>query len=111
MHNTFFKSGPPTAPTVTPGAATPTSVVVSWSQQAGVDSYEISFQRATGNQQRGECTSLEHSGNVSVGGSITTHNLTGLHEFSTYLITVTVVNMAGRSQNNPITVNTQMAGM
>jgi len=39
------------------------------------------------------------------------HNLTGLQEFSTYLITVTVVNMAGRSQNNPINVNTQMAGM
>ena len=111
MHNTFFKSGPPTAPTVTPGAATPTSVVVSWSQQAGVDSYEISFQRATGNQQRGECTSLEHSGNVSVDGSITMYNLTGLQEFSTYLITVTAVNGAGRSRNDPLRVSTEMAGM
>ena len=102
---------PPTAPDVTPGVATPTSVVISWSQQASVDSYEISFQRATGNQQTGDCTSFIHSNTIPVGGTITMHNLTGLQEFSTYLITVTVVNMAGRSQNNPITVNTQMAGM
>ena len=61
----------------------------------------------------GDCSSFVHSGTVTipVGGAITMHNLTGLQEFSTYLITVTVVNMAGRSQNNPITVNTLKAGM
>ena len=76
-----------------------------------MDSYEISFQRATGNQQTGECSSFVHSDTIQVGGATTMHNLTGLQEFSTYLITVTVVNMAGRSQNNPITVNTLKAGM
>jgi len=77
-----------------------------------VDSYEILFHRATGNQQLGDCTSFEHSGNVSVDGNITMYNVTGLQEFSTYIITVTaVINVRGRSQNSPITVNTQMAGM
>jgi len=102
---------PPIAPAVSPGVATPTSVVVSWSQQPSVDSYEISFQRATGNQQLGECSSLEHSGNVSVSGRISMYNLTDLQEFSTYLITVTAVNGAGRSQSDPLRVSTEIAGM
>jgi len=102
---------PPTTPLVTPGEVTSTSVVVSLSSQTVVCSYEISFQRATGNEQLGDCTSFDHSGNVSVGGNITTHNLTGLQEFSTYLITVTAVNGAGRNESDPVTVTTQVAGM
>ena len=86
--------------------------MVSWSQQASVDSYEISFQRATGNQQMGECSSFVHSDTIPVGGAITTHNLTGLQEFNTYLITVTAVsNTRGRAGSNTVTVNTQRAGM
>jgi len=101
---------PPTPPTVTRGAATPTSVVVFWSPEAGVGSYEISFQRATGNEQLGGCTSFDHSGNVTVGGNITTHNVTGLQEFSTYLIAVTAVsNVRGRTGSNTLTVDTLMA--
>ena len=102
---------PPTTPTVTPGAATPTSVVISWNEQSPVDSYEISFQRATGSQQLADCSSFEHSGNASVAGSITTYNLTDLQEFSTYAISVTAVNWEGRNGSVPVTVNTQMAGM
>ena len=102
---------PPTAPIVTPGATTPTSVVISWNQQSSVDSYEISFQRATGSQQLGDCSSFEHSGNASVTGSITTYNLTDLQEFSTYVINVTAVNGGGRNESDPLAVNTQMAGI
>ena len=108
----LFKTDlPPTTPTVTPGAATPTSVVISWNQQSSVTTYEISFQRATGSQQLGDCSSFEHSGNASVAGSITTYNLTDLQEFSTYVISVTAVNQEGRNGSVPVTVNTQMAGM
>jgi len=40
------------------------------------------------------------------------HNLTGLQEFSTYLITVTAVsNVRGRTGSSPLIVNTLMAGM
>jgi len=102
---------PPTPPTVTLEVATPTSVVISWSQQASVDSYEISIQRATGNQQLGDCMSFQHNGSISVGGNVTVYNLTGLQEFSTYFIIVTAVNVAGRNGSNPIAVNTQMAGV
>jgi len=131
LYNIFFKTldevlppttppptiPPPTTPPPTPpavtilGPATSTSVVVSWSQQPSVDSYEISFHRATGNQQLGDCSSLEHSGNVSVSGSITMYNVTGLQEFSTYVITITAVNGAGRSRSDPLRVSTEMAGM
>ena len=114
MHTIFFFSQlapPPTTPTITLGEVTSTSVVVSWSSQALVCSYEISFQRATGSEQHGDCTSFDHSGNVSVGGNITTHNLTGLQEFSTYFITVTAVNGAGRNESDPVPVTTTMAGM
>ena len=108
-----FKIDPtPTPPIVTRGVATPTSVVISWSQQASVDGYEISFQRATGNQQMGDCSSFIHSDTISVDVTITTHNLTGLQEFSTYFITVTAVsNMRGRTGSNAFTVNTRRAGM
>jgi len=98
-------------PLVTLGEVTSTSVVVSWSSQTILCSYEISFQRATGDEQLGDCTSFHHSGNVSVGGNITTHNLTGLQEFSTYFITVTAVNGAGRNESDPVPVTTTMAGM
>jgi len=44
-------------------------------------------------------------------GSITMCNMTGLQEFSTYLITVIVVSsVAGRTGSNGLTVTTQMAG-
>ena len=76
-----------------------------------MDSYEISFQRATGSQQLGDCSSFEHSGNASVAGSVTTYNLTDLQEFSTYLISVTAVNGEGRNESDPLAVNTQMAGI
>jgi len=100
----------PTRPAVTtPGTATPTSVVLSWNQQTLADSYEISFQRATGNQQFGDCSSFVHSGTIPVGGTITTYNLTGLQEFSTYFVTVNAVSVAGRTGSNILTVNTKIA--
>jgi len=39
------------------------------------------------------------------------HNLTNLQEFSTYLITVAAVSVAGRTESSPLIVNTLMAGM
>ena len=104
---------PPTASTLTPGATTPTSVVVSWNQQPSADTYEISFERATGSQQAGECPSFEHTGNVpDVTGTATMYTLTGLHEFSTYFITVTAVSsVTGRSESSRLIATTQIAGM
>ena len=72
--------------------------------------YEISFERAIGDQQFGECPAYEHRGRVLVGGTTTTYTLTGLQEFSTYFITVTAVNVAGRNESLPVTVNTLMTG-
>ena len=60
--------------------------------------YEISFERAIGDQQFGECPAYEHRGRVLVGGTTTTYTLTGLQEFSTYFITVTAVNACGREK-------------
>ena len=113
MHTILFSSQiapPPTTPTITLGEVTSTSGVVSWSSHTVVGSSEISFQRATGNEQLGDCTSFNHSGNVSVGGNVMTLNLTDLQEFSTYFITVTAVNMQGRHESYPLPVNTTMAG-
>ena len=102
----------PVTPIARPGAATPTSAVISWNQQSKVDSYEISFERATGDQQLGDCPAYEHSGRVpALAGTTTTYTLTGLQEFSTYFITVTAVNVAGRSENATVNVTTATAGM
>ena len=73
--------------------------------------YEISFERATGDQQFGECPVYEHRGRVLVAANTTTHTLTGLQEFSTYFITVTAVNGAGRNDSLPVTVITLTTGM
>ena len=73
--------------------------------------YEILFERATGDQQLGECPAYEHRGRVLVAGTTTTHNLTGLQEFSTYFITVTAVNRAGRNESAPVTMITLTTGM
>ena len=102
---------PPTITTATPGVSTSTSGVISWNQQAYVDIYEISFEGATGDQQLGDCPAYEHRGRVLVAGATTTHILPGLQGFSTYFITGTAVNAAGRNEGAPVTVNTLMAGM
>ena len=102
---------PPIIPAVIPGVPTSTSAEISWNQQAYLNVYEISFERATGNQQFGECPAYEHRGRVLVGGTTTTHNLTDLQEFSTYFITVTAVNAAGRNESLPVTMITLMTGV
>ena len=102
----------PATPNATSGAIKSTSTMISWNQQQDADSYEISFQRATGNQQLGDCPAYQHSGSVPpVGATVTTHTLTGLQEFSTYFITVTAVNGAGRNDSLPVTVITLTTGM
>ena len=102
----------PATPNATSGTITSTSTMISWNQQRDADSYEISFQRATGNQQLGDCPAYQHNGSVPpVGATVTTSTLTGLQEFSTYFITVTAVNPAGRSGNATVTVTTATAGM
>ena len=110
-HGAILLDIPPTITTATPGVSTSTSAVISWNQQAYVNIYEVSFERATGDQQFGDCPAYEHRGRVLVAGATTTHILTGLQEFSTYFITVTAVNAAGRNASAPVTVNTIMAGM
>ena len=73
--------------------------------------YDVSFERATGDQQLGDCPAYEHRGRVLVAANTTTHILTGLQEFSTYFITVTAVNGAGRNESAPVTMITLTTGM
>ena len=69
------------------------------------------YERTTGEQQFGDCPGYEHRGRVLVAGTTTTHILTGLQEFSTYFITVTAVNGAGRNESAPVTMITLTTGM
>ena len=102
----------PATPVATPGTTTATSAIISWIQQSDANTYAISFERATGDQQLGDCPAYLHSGSVpAVGSTVTTRNLTGLQEFSTYFITVMAINEAGRSGNATVNVTTATAGM
>ena len=66
-----------------------TSVAIVWSTSFGVECYEVSYERATGQQQNGHCPSQSHSGVLKVSAPTTRVDITGLEEYSSYYITVT----------------------
>ena len=82
--------------------------MITWDEQQFIDRYEVSFERVTGSQQV-LCPDVVHTGTDTVDGNSTEYLLTGLHEYSTYSITVTAVNRAGESPST-LTVTTLQSG-
>ena len=101
-----------------------TSVTVSWDPVADADRYTVTFTRATGEAQQGECKTLSHTASVSVDVSTTTASIDIgqnveqaatdiLRAYSTYSITVVAVNDArGSSEDSQeISVFTPQIGI
>ena len=78
-------------------STTVTSITLSGSVVNGsvVTSYEVTWQRDTSL----ECPDVEDEGNDMVTGDFTEYTITGLEEDSSYIITVTVSNAAGSSED------------
>ena len=74
---------------------TATSISLSWSVPSGstVTSYEVMWQRDTS----GECPDVDE-GRVTITGSSTSYEITGLEEDSSYSITMRAINDAGSSE-------------
>ena len=68
-------------------------------------SYEVMWQRDTSL----ECSDVEDEGNDMVTGDFTEYTINGLEEDSSYIITVTVPNDAGSSEDT-VTAMTEEAG-
>ena len=85
---------------------TATSISLSWSVPSGsaVDSYEVMWQRDTS----GECSD-EDEGSTTITDGSTSYDIMGLEEDSSYTITVTATNVAGRSTDR-VTEMTLEAG-
>ena len=94
----------PSAPTVTMAVSlSPTSITLTWTQPVGevVDSYELSF------SYKGPCSGFNHTNTTTVNGTTRQHTLTGLQEFSNYIVTITAVNTALQAEAmETITLNT-----
>ncbi len=93
------------------GEVTPTSVRFTWNDQPFIDSYEIIFDRDTGSQL--PCPSVTHSGTYYINSTALEYNLTDLHEYSQYSITVTAVNQTETSSStfNVTTLKTRKLNM
>ena len=85
----------------------PNSITLSGSVVNGsvVTSYEVMWQRDTSL----ECPDDEDDGNDMVTGDFTEYTVNGLEEDSSYIITVTVFNDAGVSEDT-VTAITEEAG-
>ena len=84
-----------------------TSVNLTWTQPDGeiVDSYDISF-----SYQR-PCDGFNHTNTTTVDNTTRQYTLTGLQEFSNYIVTVVAVNASGRSEESSVNVVTLPDGM
>ena len=87
------------------GGVGPTSVELSWKEQAGVQSYQVSYERTGG--VINNCGSQMPSINVSV--SATGVTLNNLEEDSVYSVTVTAMS-GGDSFSTTIEITTAEAG-
>ena len=97
----------PTQPTIGLTTPTETSVSITWTVDAGsvVESYRVLWQRDTSVGCPGE-----DEGNETLTGDPTSHNVTGLEEDSSYIITLWASNAAG-SVDVGVAVMTLEAGM
>ena len=100
------------------------SVTVSWEAVADADRYTVTFTRATGTDQEGDCTINSHTASVSVDASTTTASVNigqyvettvtnMLRAYSTYFITVVAVSDAGGPSEDsvPTSVFTPQTGI
>ena len=101
-----------------------TSVNVSWEAVAGADRYTVTFTRATGPDQEGQCASNSHFASVSVDAPASTASIDigedvkltvtdMLRAYSTYFITVMAVSNAGGSseESGQISIFTPQTGI
>ena len=84
---------------------TQTTITVSWEHtSSSVISYEVSY------TYQGPCSGVDDSGTETVAGPLTQHTLTGLEEFSTYMITVRAVYNGMESDSDSTSANTLPSG-
>ena len=87
------------------------TIKLTWNLQTLVHHFEISFVRAMGTQQEGNCPSYPHTqSGYTTPGDATEFTVSGLEEYSTYTITVRAVNRVGISGPTTVKVTTLKAG-
>ena len=85
-----------------------TSITITWTQPEGdvVDSYEITY------TFQGPCPNAEAPVTMTTNdGTTREYTVTGLEEFSDFIITITAMNRAGRSNGASTTAMTLSAGV
>ena len=95
---------PPT-PSLTIAQVTSTSIIVMWSQPGG----EIGTTYTLSYTYQGPCAGAGGGGSVSV-GTATQYTITGLQEFSAYILTITASIGVRSSPPASVLVNTSLAG-
>ena len=95
----------PSTPSLTTTQITSTSITVMWSQPGGENgtTYTLSY------TYQGPCAGAGGGGNVSVGNA-TQYTITGLQEFSAFILTITASIGVGSSPPASMLVNTSSAG-
>ena len=100
-----------------------TSVSVSWDAVNDADRYTVTFRRATGDKQEGECDGGQHTASVTVNAPSTTASINigenvppdvddMLRAYSTYFITVVASNGGGNSDDSEqVSILTSQIGM
>ena len=97
-----------TAPVLSAGTSTATSISLSWTS-AGSEavSYEVMWET----DDIGGCSSGSDMGSTTITDGSTSYDIMGLEEDSSYTITVTASNSAGSSEDsNTVTEMTLEAG-
>ena len=84
-----------------------TSINLTWTQPEGeiVDSYEVSI------SYEGPCSGFNHTNTTTVNDTTRQYTLTGLQEFSNYIVAVTAINDGGNTPSNAQMVTTLSSGM
>eukprot|EP00731_Ephydatia_muelleri_P012812 Em0007g122a len=94
----------PSTPSLTIAQVTSTSITVMWSQPGG----EIGTTYTLSYTYQGPCAGAGGGGSVSVGNA-TQYTITGLQEFSAYILTITASIGVGSSPPASVLVNTSSA--
>ena len=98
----------PSSPTIVSTTPQSTSITITWTQPEGdvVDSYEITY------TFQGPCPNAEAPVTMTTNdGTTREYTVTGLEEFSDFIITITAMNRAGRSNGASTTAMTLSAGV
>ena len=94
------------APILSVQSTTATTISLSWTSAGSVgDSYKVMWQRNTS----GDCPD-EHEGIATITDGSTSYNITGLEEFSTYVVIIIVLNANEIAISNNLTGITEKSG-